>query len=106
MIRAAVFSLAGAWVAGKVGRGEIPERLAVPLTLLATRLPTPLILAGAIGYAWYRMNQEAQASVSEEGQPERPARSGTGQKEKSRAGQAQKRAQRPQKPSPGEAADV
>ena len=63
MIRAAMFSLAGAWIAGKVDRGEIPERLAVPLTMLATRLPTPLIIAGAIGYGWSRMSQEARATA-------------------------------------------
>ena len=95
MIRAAVFSLAGAWVAGKVGRGEIPERIAVPLTLLATRLPTPLILAGAIGYAWYRMSQETRATTEGE-QSERPARSGP----------ARKSTPRSRKPSPEEAADV
>lgn len=106
MIRAAVFSLAGAWVAGKVGRGEIPERLAVPITLLATRLPTPLILAGAIGYAWYRMSQETRARVAEEEQPERPARSAAGQGAKSRTSQARKGMRRPRKPSPEEAADV
>lgn len=106
MIRAAVFSLAGAWVAGKVGRGEIPERLAVPLTLLATRLPTPLILAGAIGYACYRMSQEARATVAEEEQPERPPRSAGGQGAESRAGQTRKGTQRPQKHSPEGAADV
>lgn len=94
MIRAAVFSLAGAWVAGKVGRGEIPERLAVPLTLLATRLPTPLILAGAIGYAWYRMSQETRATEGE--QPERPVRSGP----------ARKSTPRSRKPPPEGAADV
>jgi len=96
MIRAAVFSLAGAWVAGKVGRGEIPERLAVPLTLLATRLPTPLILAGAIGYAWYRLSQETRATATEDEQPERPARSGP----------ARKSTPRSRKPSPEGAADV
>lgn len=106
MIRAAVFSLAGAWVAGKVGRGEIPERLAVPLTLLATRLPTPLILAGAIGYAWYRKSQETRASGAEEEQPLRPPRSAAAQKAKSRAGQARPGTQRPRKPYPEEAADV
>lgn len=95
MIRAAVFSLAGAWVAGKVGRGEIPERLAVPLTLLATRLPTPLILAGAIGYAWYRMSQETQATEEGE-QSERPARSHP----------AQNSTPRSRKPSTEGAADV
>ena len=73
MIRAAMFSLAGAWIAGKVDRGEIPERLAVPLTMLATRLPTPLILAGAIGYGWYRMSQEARATAARDVTPKRRA---------------------------------
>lgn len=73
MIRAAMFSLAGAWIAEKVDRGEIPERLAVPLTMLATRLPTPLILAGAIGYGWYRMSQEARATTARDVTPKRRA---------------------------------
>lgn len=59
MIRAAMFNLAGAWIAGKVDRGEIPKQLTIPLTMLAARLPTPLILAGALGYGWYRMRREA-----------------------------------------------
>lgn len=61
MIRAAFSSLAGAWIARNVERGEIPERFAVPLTLLATRLPTPVMLAGAVGYGLYRLNLEARA---------------------------------------------
>jgi hypothetical protein len=61
MIRAAFSSLAGAWVARNVQSGTIPEKLAVPLTLFATRLPAPILLAGAIGYGFYRLNQDVRA---------------------------------------------
>lgn len=74
MIRAAFSSLAGAWIARNVEQGEIPERFAVPLTLLATRLPTPLILAGAIGYGLYRLNQEARAMAAKDVTPKRRSR--------------------------------
>ena len=74
MIKAAVSSLAGAWIARNVEQGEIPERLAVPLTLLATRLPTPVILAGAIGYGLYRLSLEARAVSAKDVTPKRRAR--------------------------------
>lgn len=74
MIKAAVSSLAGAWIARHVERGEIPERLAVPLTLLATRLPTPVILAGAIGYGLYRLSLETRAASAKDVTPKRRAR--------------------------------
>lgn len=74
MIRAAFSSVAGAWIARNVEGGGIPERLAVPLTLLATRLPTPVILAGAIGYGLYRLNLEARALRAKDVSPERSAR--------------------------------
>ncbi len=61
MIRAAFSSLAGAWVARNVESGAIPEKLAVPLTLLATRLPAPILLAGAIGYGFYRLSLDVRA---------------------------------------------
>ncbi|CAH1690441.1 conserved hypothetical protein [Hyphomicrobiales bacterium] len=104
MIRAAFFSLAGAWIAGKVDRGEIPERLAVPLTMLATRLPTPLILAGALGYGWYRMSQEARAMRARDVTPERRARPAA-RPAKSPRSRVRKGTKRAQKPA-GEAADV
>lgn len=69
MIRAAFSSLAGAWIARSVERGDIPERFAVPLTLLATRLPTPVILAGAVGYGLYRFNLEVRASRARDVSP-------------------------------------
>jgi hypothetical protein len=74
MIKAAFSSLAGAWIARNVEQGEIPERFAVPLTLLATRLPTPVILAGAIGYGLYRLNQEARAMAAKDVSPKRRSR--------------------------------
>ena len=74
MIKAAFSSLAGAWIARNVEQGEIPERFAVPLTLLATRLPTPVILAGAIGYGLYRLNQEARAMAAKDVTPKRRSR--------------------------------
>lgn len=74
MIRAAFSSLAGAWIARNVQQGEIPERFAVPLTLLATRLPTSVIVAGAIGYGLYRLNLEAQAMAARDVTPKRRAR--------------------------------
>lgn len=74
MIRAAFSGLAGAWIARNVEQGEIPEKLAVPLSLLATRLPTPVILAGAIGYAFYRANLEVRARLAKDISPKRRAR--------------------------------
>lgn len=62
MIRVVFSGLAGAWIARIVERGDIPERFAVPLVFLATRIPTPVILAGAIGYGIYRWDQEARAA--------------------------------------------
>lgn len=74
MIRAAFSSLAGARIARNVEQGEIPERFAIPLTLLATRLPTPVIIAGAIGYGLYRLNQDARAMAAKDVTPKRRAK--------------------------------
>lgn len=74
MIRAAFSSLAGAWVARNVERGEIPEKFALPLTLLATRIPTPVLLAGAIGYGLYRWNQETRIQAAKDVTPASPRR--------------------------------
>jgi hypothetical protein len=93
MIRAAFSSLAGAWIARNVEQGEIPERFAIPLTLLATRLPTPVILAGAIGYGLYRMNLEARAMAAKDVTPKRRARQTA-----ARAKAASQRARRTTKP--------
>lgn len=75
MIRAAFSSLAGAWIARGVERGDIPERLSVPLTVLATRLPAPLILAAAVGYGFYRLNAEARATRARDVSPKSGSRS-------------------------------
>lgn len=69
MIRAVFSSLAGAWVARNVELGAIPEKFAVPLTFLATRLPAPVLLAGAIGYGFYRLNQDARAHTAKDVTP-------------------------------------
>lgn len=61
MIRASLAGLAGSWIARDAERGDIPERLAVPLTLLAARLPVPALVLGAIGYGLYRLNIEGRA---------------------------------------------
>lgn len=66
MIRAVFSGLAGAFIARSVERGDIPERFAVPLTFLATRIPTPLIFAGAIGYGIYRWDRETRARGARE----------------------------------------
>lgn len=75
MIRAAFSSLAGAWVARNVEQGAIPEKFAVPLTLMATRLPAPILLAGAIGYGIYRLNQDVRARAAKDvnSRPRRPS---------------------------------
>lgn len=84
MIRAVFSSLAGAWIARNVERGELPERFAIPLTLLATRLPTPVLLAGAIGYGFYRLNLEARAMTAKDVSPRRAQRTDPSSKPRSR----------------------
>jgi len=96
MIRAAFSGLAGAWVARNVERGDIPRKLAVPLTLLATRLPMPVILAGAVGYGLYRLNMEARASRAMDVSPERAARPAT-RKTKPDPGRNRQRARKPER---------
>jgi len=105
MIPAAMFSLAGAWIAGKVDRGEIPERLAVPLTMLATRLPTPLILAGAIGYGWYRMSQAARTTAARDVTPKRRAEPAA-RRPKSSSSRSRRGTSGARKPPAGGDADV
>lgn len=92
MIRAAFSSLAGAWIASSVERGDIPERLSVPLTLLATRLPTPVILAAAVGYGFYRLNLKAgtrATDVSPKPSPRSAARLSTTRPRPNRTGARQ-----------------
>ena len=95
MIRAAFSSLAGAWIARGTERGDIPEKLAVPLTLLATRLPMPVIVAGAIGYGLYRLNLEARAIAAKDVSPKRRAkRKAAGSRSSTRGTRDAKRARK------------
>lgn len=75
MINASFSSLAGAWIAHVVDHGEIPENMAVPLTLLASRLPTPVLVAGTIAYGLYRLNIEARARRAKDVTPNRRSKS-------------------------------
>lgn len=77
MIRATLASLAGAWIARDAERGDIAEGLSVPLTLLATRLPAPVLIAGAIGYGLYRLNIEGRAKRAKDVTPKSRAKSPT-----------------------------
>lgn len=61
MIKAILNSVATAWIARDVERGDIPEGMTVPLTLLAARLPAPILVVGALGYGLYRLNIETRA---------------------------------------------
>jgi len=81
MLKAAIASLAGTWIARDAAKGNIPDSLAAPLTLLATRLPVPALIAGAIGYGIYRLNVEGRAKRAKDITPkpqkkraERPAK--------------------------------
>lgn len=69
MIRATLASLAGAWIARDAKRGDTAEGLSVPLALLATRLPAPVLIAGAIGYGLYRLNIEGRAKRAKDVTP-------------------------------------
>lgn len=74
-MKASFSSLAGAWIAHDVAHGEIPENMAVPLTLLASRLPTPVLVAGTIAYGVYRLNIEARARRAKDVTPNRRSKS-------------------------------
>jgi len=74
MIRASLAGLAGAWIARDAERGDIPEGLAVPLTLLAARLPAAALIVGAIGYGLYRLNNEARARRAKDVTPKSRAK--------------------------------
>lgn len=113
MIRATLVGLAGAWIARDAGRGNIPESVSVPLTLVASRLPLPALVAGAIGYGIYRLKIEARASRARDVTPERatePSNRKTPRKRQpSENGPARRRAgpsRRPSSPSTEPAHDV
>jgi len=71
MIKAILNSVATAWIARDAERGDIPEGMTVPLTLLAARLPAPILVVGAIGYGLYRLNLEARARRAKDVTPQR-----------------------------------
>lgn len=71
MIKAILNSVATAWIARDAERGDIPEGMSVPLTLLAARLPAPILVVGAIGYGLYRLNIETRARRAKDVTPER-----------------------------------
>jgi hypothetical protein len=71
MIKATLASLAGTLIARDAAKGNIPDSLTVPLTLLATRLPTPALIMGAIGYGIYRFNVEGRAKRAKDVTPKR-----------------------------------
>jgi hypothetical protein len=71
MIKAILNSVATAWIARDAERGDIPEGISVPLTLLAARLPAPILVVGAIGYGLYRLNIETRARRAKDVTPKR-----------------------------------
>lgn len=71
MIRATLASLAGTLIARDAAKGNIPDSLTVPLTLLASRLPAPALIAGAIGYGIYRLSVEGRAKRAKDVTPKR-----------------------------------
>lgn len=71
MIKTILNSVATAWIARDAERGDIPEGMTVPLTLLAARLPAPILVVGAIGYGFYRLNLEARARSAKDVTPKR-----------------------------------
>lgn len=71
MIKALLNSVATAWIARDAERGDIPEGMTVPLTLLAARLPAPILVVGAIGYGLYRLNLETRARRAKDVTPKR-----------------------------------
>lgn len=83
MIGTAISGLAGAWIARQVEDGAIPEKLAAPLTLIAARLPTPVLIAGAIGYGLYRLTLEERALRAKDVTPSHSPRSAKQPKKRS-----------------------
>ena len=71
MIKAILNSVATAWIARDADRGDIPQGMTVPLTLLAARLPAPILVAGAIGYGLYRLNIESRVRRARDVTPNR-----------------------------------
>ena len=59
--------LVAMWVAKDVAAGRYPAKIAVPLSLLLSRLGAPGLLAGALGMAWnaYRDQRTTQSARSQ-----------------------------------------
>jgi hypothetical protein len=91
MIRAAIASLAGTWIARDAAKGNIPDSLTVPLTFLATRLPAPALIVGAIGYGLYRMTVEGRAERAKDVTPKRRTKT-AGKSGKGKPGPSRRRA--------------
>ncbi|WP_139219024.1 hypothetical protein [Bosea sp. CRIB-10] len=71
MIKTILNSVATAWMARDAERGDLPEGMSVPLTLLAARLPAPILVVGAIGYGLYQLNMETRARRAKDVTPKR-----------------------------------
>jgi hypothetical protein len=71
MIKTILNSVATAWIARDAERGDIPEGMSIPLTLLAARLPAPILVVGAIGYGLYRLKIETRARRAKDVTPKR-----------------------------------
>jgi len=71
MIKSILNSVASAWIAREAERGDIPEGMSIPLTLLAARLPAPVLVVGAIGYGIYQLSLESRARRAKDITPKR-----------------------------------
>lgn len=69
MIRASLVHLAGLWVAREIGEGKYPPSVAVPLTFLISKLRTPILMAGVLGYALYRLDIDRRAARAKDVTP-------------------------------------
>jgi hypothetical protein len=69
MIRASLVHLAGLWIAREIGEGKYPPKLAVPLTYLISRLRTPILMVGVLGYALHRLDIDRRAARAKDVTP-------------------------------------
>jgi hypothetical protein len=75
MIRASLVHLAGLWIARDIGDGKYPPVLAVPLTVLISKLRTPILMVGVLGYALHRLRIDRRAARATDVTPRsRPSR--------------------------------
>lgn len=54
----ALVDLAGLWVANEIAGGRIPKKLALPLGFLVSRLGTPPLMIGLLGYVLWQLNRD------------------------------------------------